>query len=696
MSFDLGKLFIDWRRIVPNGVPNPNNDYHLVLLKEICLARGIDKDVVDNVILALEQDDKVKWKDKDGKDRETSLDTIKQYASDIKKGDTDKNKKLAVTAAGLGDKEKGGEEDKTEKEKQSIDYSTDTYADSLSSKKDDDIDDSDTDTQSQQDNIVAGNPNEGDNQVKNDMFKYGYSKFEKNTGTKPAPGGAGSAFNEIMSGEGVHILEENQDMTDEELAIKLYEMSEDTALGKEQAQTPGTGKVPEGIKNKKLWSKCVVSARSAKKKHERTQKRIKNLQEQNKFGEPQKTSTFYGAKISITAQVEMVKNANTILLPNGQEVKEEDAVAFIEAGGGGINPSDTATFVEDNDGNLLIQFHSDKTTTGDIQDNSTLSQEGENYKKTIDSLDLSENEKEESKKIIDNYSNQITEIEENYQREAVPVAQNLLKLSMNQQIEVLNKNPQTVQNNIEKSLFGANKKPPINKKYQKYLPKDKEYPADEELTLEEKYQVILKYVADDNKLTDELTKVINKVGLAYEEEYPDTEGVNVKRNLSQQREKVVNMQRERINKLNEVKSGLGTRMEAEEASRAFHLTMMDYPPKKYEEGNPNSMIGSALDVNMGGNIVNGKVLRDCIGVENSKDFTENFELKETDDLTYDRETGTVVTGKKVFTYIVDKEGNKTEIGYKSYRSKNGAAGKTDNTMTYSSGMQKCFKTGEKP
>jgi len=157
MSFDLGKLFIEWRRIVPNGVPNPNNDYHLVLLKEICLSKGIDKDIVDNVILTLEQDDKVKWKDKDGKDRETSLDTIKQYASDIKKGDSDKNKKLAVTAAGLDDKEKGGEEDKKEKEKQSIDFSTDTYTDSLSSKKDDDIDDSDTDTQSQQkERIING------------------------------------------------------------------------------------------------------------------------------------------------------------------------------------------------------------------------------------------------------------------------------------------------------------------------------------------------------------------------------------------------------------------------------------------------------------------------------------------------------------------------------------------------------------
>ncbi len=59
MSFDLGKLFIDWRRIVPNGVPNPGNDYHLVLLKEICLKRGMDIDVVDNVILALEQDEKI-------------------------------------------------------------------------------------------------------------------------------------------------------------------------------------------------------------------------------------------------------------------------------------------------------------------------------------------------------------------------------------------------------------------------------------------------------------------------------------------------------------------------------------------------------------------------------------------------------------------------------------------------------------
>ena len=70
MPFSLDKLFIEWRQIVPNGIPNPKNDYHLVLLKEICLKRGMDTEVVDNVILALEKKDidpdtKIKYKHKE-------------------------------------------------------------------------------------------------------------------------------------------------------------------------------------------------------------------------------------------------------------------------------------------------------------------------------------------------------------------------------------------------------------------------------------------------------------------------------------------------------------------------------------------------------------------------------------------------------------------------------------------------------
>jgi len=97
-----------------------------------------------------------------------------------------------------------------------------------------------------------------------------------------------------------------------------------------------------------------------------------------------------------------------------------------------------------------------------------------------------------------------------------------------------------------------------------------------------------------------------------------------------------------------------------------------------------------VDVNMGGNIVNGEVLRDCLDVKNSKEFEEEFEIVEEDKLTTDKEGN--VTGKVVFTYVIDQEGKRTEVGYKTYRSKNGAAGKTDNTMTYSNDMQKCFKS----
>ena len=57
MSFNFNSLWLDWRAKVPNGVPNPGNAYHLVLLKELCFKQGMDKDVVDNVILVLEKDD---------------------------------------------------------------------------------------------------------------------------------------------------------------------------------------------------------------------------------------------------------------------------------------------------------------------------------------------------------------------------------------------------------------------------------------------------------------------------------------------------------------------------------------------------------------------------------------------------------------------------------------------------------------
>jgi|2_EtaG_2_1085320.scaffolds.fasta_scaffold09194_2 hypothetical protein len=55
MSFNLNSLWLDWRAKVPDGTPNPSNAYHLVLLKELCLSKGIDTKTTDSVILFLER-----------------------------------------------------------------------------------------------------------------------------------------------------------------------------------------------------------------------------------------------------------------------------------------------------------------------------------------------------------------------------------------------------------------------------------------------------------------------------------------------------------------------------------------------------------------------------------------------------------------------------------------------------------------
>ena len=72
------------------------------------------------------------------------------------------------------------------------------------------------------------------------------------------------------------------------------------------------------------------------------------------------------------------------------------------AGGGGANPSDTATFVSDEEGNLMIQFHSYKTTTNDIQDNSTLKKEEAKYRAKVDeNFEKGSEEHTRSNQIID-------------------------------------------------------------------------------------------------------------------------------------------------------------------------------------------------------------------------------------------------------------------------------------------------------
>ena len=88
-------------------------------------------------------------------------------------------------------------------------------------KKDNDVDEKSKEKVAVSQEKIGKVEDSGDSQAKNDVLEFGYKGYEKKTGKKPAPGGSGSAFNEIVSGELIHVLKENPNMTEEELSSIL-------------------------------------------------------------------------------------------------------------------------------------------------------------------------------------------------------------------------------------------------------------------------------------------------------------------------------------------------------------------------------------------------------------------------------------------------------------------------------------------
>ena len=683
---------------------------------------------------------------------------------------------------------------------------------------------------------VQGDPEVGDNQVKNDVLELGFAGFEDTKGEKPAPGNAGSAFNEIVSGQGVEILDDDPTMSEEDLASRLYNQFGETALAEEQKLTteikddeyPKKPPVIENLKRakqdkndyitktlgekparknyktseefqkaKKDWttkkkeiisdavnkdgpetengkaylellkkeakaeqdkakmSKCIVSARSAKSKSENSQKRTKKLQEKGKLGSPTKTHTFYGAEDSKRAQIDILtevkKNKKKVLLPNGTEVNVDDAIAFVQAGGGGANPSDTATFVTDEEGNVMLQFHSDKTSTADIQDNSTLAKEDDNYRKKLGQMlkdgKITKPQYDQVIQTMNDYDSEIDTLDRQYGESVIPLSQELEKLDINDQVEIFQdlteldsmsagdraKDPRnkiygkavkTVHSNLNKNFEtndkGQIKNRNVKKNYDEHAKKlgivgeDGKPKNPNDLTLEEKYKIV-RSIVKDGKGTKDQNKVIDKVS-AHLNKTKDLPQLSNKSVISNTRKQVVDKQRERVEKLNEVivdGKPLGTLMEAEETIRGFHLSLLDerdYTPPQDESGMSDEekqkaqeerfkgIISQSFDVNMGGNVVDGQVLRECMGVSDTQDFKDDFELVEEESYTYQDAAQTIVTGKNVFRYVIDKKKKKddpnykpTEIGQKTYRSKDGPLAPTSNTLQWSTEMQDCFK-----
>ena len=105
-------ILVEWAYRVHDGMPNPKNAQHIQELREsmeeLNLPNKVIYEVIQNLINEQDDEEKVTFKH-DGETRTITMKTARQYASDIKQGDTNPEKAAAVKAAGLdgeGEKEK--------------------------------------------------------------------------------------------------------------------------------------------------------------------------------------------------------------------------------------------------------------------------------------------------------------------------------------------------------------------------------------------------------------------------------------------------------------------------------------------------------------------------------------------------------------------------------------------------------------
>ena len=692
MKTNLKKILTELSYRVKDGIPNLNNEQHLIKLWDVLkefnwpiearveLIQNLTESNKDNLV---EIDDKLlKHKLKN-----PTTGNLNQVSTLLGKKKSDRNA-YNVAKSWLGDQ--GVSDDDIEKQSEK---STDDSGDSKVSMSN---------------TIDRG----GDSEVKNQALEYGFKEVTDKDGNiifKPAPGNAGSLLNEVVSGEVAQMLEENPNLSEEELIDILYKRFGDkplfTATTKSKIGNMSNtiagglkvGDIPEG-KNKGLHSKLILAVRSGKRKHKKAQEVAKKNGFKNS-----KIENYYGHSSSFDAMVNDIKGKQ-VIGPDGTEISQEEAEQLIRSGGGGDNPSDTATLVFDKDSNKVIMlFHSDKDSTEALVAQSSAKAEAEANEKNIDKLvedgKITEEQgqaiKGENRELVDTLNETEKELKEvvtgpgNYFLKNVK-PKDALKSIMND--ENLDGSEDKNKTSSKWKSVVSKKTGKINSNLVKYLPEgaDPNNPSEEQAL-----EAFLKFMADENKeeepTADQVTLMERLNSRFIEKGAPD-----IFSQLEDIRNRTLQAQRDFIKNNDEIKIdvdgedvGLGTFLEGGTVWKQFHL----------EAVNSNSEVGvhkypGMFETNHGGLSVDGETLIECMGgdVKNKNDFIKRFEVGDIED--QKGVSGTQkgkTTGGKQIVYAITSGGKRIEIGQKVMRTKTGKTGKLQTVYNWSKDMKECFE-----
>jgi hypothetical protein len=705
MIIDFDKILLEWSYRVSDGIIRTRNIAHQLHLRQILFEFGWPQKVIDGVLHNLNEQEKdrekilktrIKYKDDKGNDRETSVKSAyenpehpaHQQAKDLL--DTGKTKEPTTTVKGPDAKADRGKS-----------HNTDINPDY---KRDGGEEPEDTDTlydQQEKNTVMKG----ADSEIKNLSIKYGYKTVKDKDGNvifKPAPGNAGSMLNEIVSGEVANILEKNPDATEEEIIEILEKQLGDSKLfiqnkGSKPAGDLKVGDVPEG-KNRGLHSKLIIAVRSGRRKHDKATRKAK----QNNFENP-KVQNYYGHSESFDAMVRDLQGKE-VIGPDGTSISLEEAEELIRSGGGGDNPSDTATLVFDSESNKVIMlFHSDKDSTGAIIAQSSTKAEAEANEKNINKLVEDGKITEEQAEAIIGRNKELVEDLDKIEKELKPLmiapAKHFLdNVSIKEALKSVLTDKDSdgnVDNNKTSTKFAGlkGKNGKVKKPINQYLD-DNEDPTDEELL-----EAYLKFMADPNKPKEptqpnlDLMERLNR-------RFVDQGAPNVDEQLEDIRNRTIQTQEDFMEEMDDIKMdvddkevGVGTFLEGNTAWNQFHLEATNPESKKGVHKYPGM-----FETNHAGLAVDGETLQGCLKgkVKNKNDFIKRLEVGET--TAQKGRTGTQkgkTTGSKRIVYAITAEDERIEVGTKVARTKTGKLGKLQTVYQWSDDMKNCFSKKDK-
>jgi|19_taG_2_1085344.scaffolds.fasta_scaffold01536_2 hypothetical protein len=423
----------------------------------------------------------------------------------------------------------------------------------------------------------------------------------------------------------------------------------------------------------------------------------------------------------------------------GDMIENNNVKQFAEvlayAGGGGANPSDTATFARSKEGNLMILFHSDKMETADQQANSTLANEvkkqEEYIEQMIESGELDEKGAKKARQIMGKFSERLKDAEQESDASGIATAAMALNKPAQKKkvVAILNAAAKSGSTKGEMKIDG------------------KQVSAEEFLN---------HFSNSDNKPTKKQERLLQKIGDALKK---DKSGTFSEREIdsldasiigAERTKKVVGAIQTRLKELDKIKTKdgnpLGQVVETKNIIDKLHLYAMNDPSElAYQSGMCATVIGRDK--------VNREVLREVFGVDNTSDLigrvkvgnaavpegdyvdpdvgespgvpnsllqrsTTSFE-KDEDGNTYyftvDEEGNIsgktidandpniktsgkgktskpvpvgVVSGQKSLFYALDKDGEYRNFAGQAARSKSGAGGKLETAYVYGPYMRK--------